>query len=541
MRKNKALLAIIILAALLRFYKLSDFPPGFNADEAAYGYNAYSLLKTGRDEFGNRWPLYFVSFGDYKPPLYTYLTVPFVAALDRTELAVRLPSALAGITTVFLIYFLTYEVFVNQRIAILSSLLLAISPWHLHFSRGAWETNLSTTLFLAGLLFFFKALKDTKFFIFSFLFLVFSMYAYHSSRFLVPFLGVCLVLLYRKKILAQKKKLVWPAILALVLSIPLIFIARSPAATARLEGLSVFSDQGVFWQINEARGEDSDPYSFSARIFHNKLIGYGRRFLGGYLNHFDLKFLFLSGDEVERSAVPEMGQAYLFLLPFFIWGLFSLLQSLTSEKVILALWFLASSIPAALTFQTPSALRAMAMVIPFTIVIALGWHRFLLFLKTAKKPFWAAGRFLFWLLLALSFVRYLHQYYVHIGKHFPESWEYGFRETVTYVSEIEKGYEQIIVTTKYDQPYILFAFYLGYPPKEFQQEAKLTPRDKFHFSTIEYFGKYRFRKIDYPQDKNLKNTLLVGADEEIPDEAPILKTVNFLNGKPAFQIVASQG
>ena len=158
------LLLIILLALFLRVWRLGVNPPHLTPDEAALGYNAYSILRTGRDEYGKLLPIIFKSFGDYKPGLYVYLTVPFVGLFGLNELAVRLPSALAGVLAVYLIYRVVLEVFkentskINyQRLAMMASFLLAISPWHIHFSRGAWEVNVSLTLTLAGIYFFFRA------------------------------------------------------------------------------------------------------------------------------------------------------------------------------------------------------------------------------------------------------------------------------------------------------------------------------------------------------------------------------------------------
>ena len=135
--KNINLIIIIILASALRLIALDKYPAGFNADEAAIGYNAYSLLQTGKDEYGTPWPLSFKSFGDFKPGLYFYFVMPAVAVLGLNEWAVRIPSALLGIGTVILVYFLAKEIFKEKKIALLSSTLLAISP--------SLQTNLTGT------------------------------------------------------------------------------------------------------------------------------------------------------------------------------------------------------------------------------------------------------------------------------------------------------------------------------------------------------------------------------------------------------------
>ena len=105
MKQKILLVLIILLAFVLRFYKLSSYP-ALNADEAAIGYNAYSLIKTGRDEHGNPWPVHFQSFNDYKPGLYFYMVLPFVKVIGLNEWAVRIPGAALGVMTVFVSYLL---------------------------------------------------------------------------------------------------------------------------------------------------------------------------------------------------------------------------------------------------------------------------------------------------------------------------------------------------------------------------------------------------------------------------------------------------
>jgi len=74
--KKVVLIAIILIASVLRLYKLSFTPPSLYWDEASLGYNAYSILKTAHDEHGRFLPLTnFAAFGDYKPPGYIYAAV----------------------------------------------------------------------------------------------------------------------------------------------------------------------------------------------------------------------------------------------------------------------------------------------------------------------------------------------------------------------------------------------------------------------------------------------------------------------------------
>src|SRR5258706_10113089 len=146
MKKYILIILILILATLLRLVALDKFPAGLNADEAAIGYNAWSLIQTGKDEHGISWPLVFRSFDDYKPPVYFYLVLPFVKFLGLNIWAVRLPSAILGIASVFLIYLLAKILIPkNKYFPYFSPLLLTVSPWHLQFSRCGWEANAATS------------------------------------------------------------------------------------------------------------------------------------------------------------------------------------------------------------------------------------------------------------------------------------------------------------------------------------------------------------------------------------------------------------
>ena len=107
------LVLAILLGSVLRLWNISNYPQ-LNADEAALGYNAYSLLNTGKDEFGTFWPLVFRSFDDYKPGVYVYLTLPFVKVFGLNPLAVRLPSLILSVVSILFLYLLVIELTRNN-------------------------------------------------------------------------------------------------------------------------------------------------------------------------------------------------------------------------------------------------------------------------------------------------------------------------------------------------------------------------------------------------------------------------------------------
>src|SRR4051812_19724477 len=96
--------SILLLSAFLRFYDIGNDPPGLYIDEVSIGYNAYSILKTGKDEFGASFPMAFRSFGEYKMPVYIYTTSLAMALFGKSEFSVRFTSAFSGVVTILLFY-----------------------------------------------------------------------------------------------------------------------------------------------------------------------------------------------------------------------------------------------------------------------------------------------------------------------------------------------------------------------------------------------------------------------------------------------------
>jgi len=543
MKKNYQtifLILIIILAGFLRLWRLTEFPAGLNADEAAIGYNAYSLILTGRDEHGASWPVHFKSFADYKPGGYFYIVLPFVKILGLNELAVRLPSVLLGTLAVLGIFLLVKELFESSNLALIAGFFLAVSPWHIHFSRGGWETNAASTFILFGVWLFLKSLKNSKLFPLSLLLFAFSLYTYHSARLTSPFLGLALMIFYRKKIFSKKvfKNFLIGGLIAFLILIPLLVDFFGQAGTARFSGLSMFSDVGPYSLVLSLRGEHKNYNDLFSRALHNRPVVYGLQLLRNYLSFFDGNFLFLIGDRVERSNSPKMGELYFADLVFLIFGVYFFLKERPKNWQIPFVWLFIAPAAGALTFQVPSALRAHSMVLPLVIISAYGFWNILLWLKNKSKltpillyPYISIFLIIFFI---WNISYFLHQYFVHYPKTYPQAWEYGFRDLVSYIEPIKDNYTKIYITEKYDQPYILFLFYLKYPPQKFQQEVVLTPRDKFGFSTVRDFANFHFENIKWEELKEQKNILVCGTEEEIPREEKITKIINFPNNKPAF-------
>lgn len=532
-----AISVIFLFGLFLRVIQLQNTPPGFNADEAALGYNAYSILQTGKDEWGQSFPLTFKSFSDYKPGLYVYLDIPFVFLFGLNEFAVRLPSILLGSFSIILIYLLSKQLFKKELIGLSSAFLLAISPWHLQFSRGAWETNVATFFMLLGIFSFVKGLGKSGWLYVTALSFAAAMYTYQSQRLIIPVLAILLGFFYWKKLLVKKN--IGPTIFAFLILIPFIFILTSQTGLARFQGVSIFSDVGPINRLNQIRGEEDNQNSFQAKFFHNKFLEYSYNFLDHYSDHFTFSFLFLNGDPLGRNKVPNMGQLYLFEIVTLLSGIYFIFKNKFSNIKIIFLWLVIAPMASALTYQTPHALRAENMVMPLNLISGVG-------LGILLEKIWQLRKFFKYICLAFLFLvvtffmsNYMHNYYVHLPKEYALEWEYGFSKMVPYVLANQDKYQRVVITDRYDQAYILMLFYSKYNPGKFQQIKKQIGDNKFGFTTITAFDKYEFRPIAKEEIDSSKEILFVGTKDEINQDKIPLEVINFPNGTPVFKIVGT--
>jgi len=535
MLKNKLLILILILAAILRLYDLSHFPAGLNADEAALGYNAFSLLTTGMDEHGHPWPVNLESFGDFKPSMYAYILIPFIKIFGLNEFAVRLPSAIVGIISIYLIYLLTLKIFENSKIAAIAGLLLAISPWHLQFSRGAWEVNLASTLILLATYNFILWLNQNKLpsLIISILGFTLSLYSYQSARIFVPIYFLVIFSIYIKHFLSNTNHTFKAGLLGIIIVLPLVVSIIRTGAVSRFSGVGFTADIGPVNRINELRGQHGlGLENILSKFIHNRPVIYTIQFVDNYLTHFDGNFLFVNGDVIQRNKVPETGQLYLIDSIFLVAGIIFLVRKSPHLSPIIWSWLFIAPTASSLTFQVPHALRAQIMLYPLIIIVSAGVYFIARHIKYVSV--------VIIVIYLVLFSNYLHQYYIHYPKLYPSAWQYGFKEMVAYVNSVQDRYQKVVITDKYDQPYILYLFYTIYPPQKFQKEHVLTPRDKFNFSTVNSFSKFEFTSTPWYKVRDWHDSLIVAAPEDIPDVGVnIVKTINFPNGEPAFKIISN--
>ena len=515
------LLVIILLAAFLRLYNITEVPPGVNRDEASIGYTAYSLLTTGKDEYGRPFPLSFESFGDWKLPLYIYTTVPFVKLFGLNELAVRLPSVLAGTLTVLLTYFLVMELFYKSPTAtlysLLSTLLLAISPWHLHLSRVESESNIAVFLIVAGVLLFLKGINSKRPFLLALSLPLFALtyYTYHGNHVFTTLLLIGLCILYHKKISRTQS-----VIISTIISIALVGLILSQtflsADKTKFSGISVFGDPFVVHEkIELPRNIHPNPNGIIARLTHNRLTYAAETIAQNYIKAFSPEFLFLKGGTNRAHNIQNFGNLYLVEAPFFYLGIFLLIflivdnsKLLTLNSKLLLWWLFISPIAASITKDAPHTNRMFAIFPLPPILVALGLVWLWIHLPKQKLL-----RSTILIVLVFAFLGniaiYIDRYFIHFPATEWTNWGTGYKKLAKTLSREENKLKRVIVTNPEYSPYIFLLFYSGFNPATYQNTVTRYPPTNDAFIHVKAFDRFEFRDIDWKTESQTPNRILV--------------------------------
>lgn len=527
------LVVIFILALSLRLIFVTQFPPSINWDEASLGYNAFSILKTGKDEWGRSWPVTFEAFGDFKLPGYIYTLVPFVAIFGLNEWTVRLPSVIFGAISVIFLYLIVFKLTQDKKWAILSALLLAISPWHFFLSRIALEANLAFSLFLIGFFFLVSGLKKNLYFLPAALIFGLSVFTYNSARVFVPLFLSAFIILFWKQLKPNKTSLTALAII-MVFLVSGFYLAVFQDSSARYFWVRIL-DEGAINFLEQSR--NNSPFSpLITNLIYNRITYSVYHFGLNYLKHLSIQFLAISGGSNYQFSVQNMGLIYLAELPFLLFGFYRLLK----KKVlwIFLAWFLIAPVPSALTREAPHALRAIFMLGSIQVITAFGLIQFysILYKKKFIKNFTFA---LIGFLIAFNAFYYLKIYFKDYTAQYSEAWQYGYKQAVGKVLENYDQYPKIYFTKRYGEPHIFYLFFSKYDPQRYQTNPELLRYAKSNWRWVDRLDKIYFIN-DWEMQQTLesaKNALVVSTPGNYPEKAEKLETIYFLDGSKAFEIV----
>lgn len=493
-KKCLGLLVVVALATVLRVYRLDSVPPALFGDEVDVGYQAYSILKTGKDLYGRFLPIYIKSLSEYRAPLYIYSTVPFVGIFGLNEWGARMPAAFWGVVSIVALYFFAARL-VGKKAALFSAALLAISPWHLQYSRASFEVTMLLSFLLLGSLFFILSVRKKPLLLLSAFLFGATLYIYSTAVVFSPLLLVLLAFVYRKELCHNLRNTLLGTLVLLVTVSPALWSIYQGEARGRFSVISIFQESVLLDKINLARagqqyltprGESRvvDPrYEF---FFHNKPAIFGQVFTLNYLRAFSVDFLFATGDPNFRHSIHEMGLLYLFELPVILLGLWALAGKVgRKERTIILGWLLLAPIPAALTFDGGfHATRLFSMLVPLTVLGGLGIG----FVSTWPRMSFKVGSLSLGLLAAVGVVFYLHRYFVHYPIESWRWWHVGYKEALSYINDKGEDYQTVVINNSYEPSLIRYLFYTGYEPSLFHQRFTLDQSKKNILAGVDGFS-----------------------------------------------------
>jgi 4-amino-4-deoxy-L-arabinose transferase-like glycosyltransferase len=519
-------LVVLCLGIFVRFYQVTKFPPSLYWEEIALGYDAYSILKTGKDHLGNPPPIVaFESYGDYKPALYFYLLVPSIAAFGLNEFAVRLPAMIAGVLIVIGVGILARQIARNLkinplRIQILGMALTAISPWAILFSRAAWEVNVATCFLVWGAIFGLSCTEQIKrkiFFtkkgifsaIFCFLLLALSMYTYHAARVIAPLFGLaffvmwCIQFDWFSQSMKTPRKwwkkharsfFVFFFLGALFLRFisPLLLSLRDKSTQERLAETNIFADGHVVVESNHY--QELANHSLIAKIFYHRYVLYTKEFFQNYFLHFRFDFLFVHGDQNLRHSVQFFGQLYFIDAVFLLFGFAYVFRHWKKDSAFLIFWLFVAILPAALTNATPHALRILPSMPAFLLLITFGVYSVVETLQELAQRFFSAkykkqinmgACLVIFFMYAVSFVAFWHFYANVYSKLYSGGWQYGYRQIVAEINKRKPNVKQIYFTRELDRPAMAYWFFSQTDPRKVQPIDHTLQRDQGSFLQFE--------------------------------------------------------
>ena len=520
------LILIFLLAMFVRIFQFGQNPASLYWDEASLGYNGYLIATSLHDEHGEYLPLSrFIAFGDYKPPGYIYATVPPIILFGLNEVAVRMPSLLAGLVMVIITYFLVCELFKSRKLALLSAYLLAVSPWAIHFSRAAFEANLAACFNLAGIYFFILSLRKKWCVLPSYIFFILSFYTFNANRIIAPVLMVLLPIYYLRHTIKNIRWLLVSAAVAALLVLVSYSYLVSRESRLRYNEVTIFNNLTPVETANSRIALDGN--NIFSKLIHNRRINFATDFFEHYFDNFSGRFLFTHGDVNPRLSVQGMGQLYFLDLPFLLAGFYFLFRTSRKNLGLILLWMAVSVIPAGTARETPHALRIISILPTYQIVIAYGLYKLISMIKKRKVIL----LIVLCIMLSANIFYYLHLYFVHFPLDWSGEWQYGYKQMVNYVKSVEAGYDEVYITNSLGRPYIYFAFYNQIPLEQFLAE-KVAERDWYGFWEVQALGKIKFEG----QAEQGKRVLVVTSPDKLPGDFRLLKMIKNPSGGDVFAI-----
>jgi 4-amino-4-deoxy-L-arabinose transferase-like glycosyltransferase len=545
-QKRYIYIGIILLGSFLRLFLLDTIPPGLHGDEAVTGYTAYSLLKTGKELSGASRLVGFTdtNIGGTFPSVLSWVLVPFVFLLGLHPYVDRLPSALAGILCIILMYEIAKKLLQDKTAALIAAFLLAVNPWAIHLSRQGLLESLTLCFVLAGTYFFLNAEKNIGGYMLAFVLFSLSLYTYDATRIFAACM-IVLLMLYKWKSIRKIRFRFFAS--------SFIFICIFVTVLYRIFFHDVYQDyvRTSVLQMNAISAQASREQTLTfapkwvSRIFHNKITVAYRAILTSYSKIFSIEWLFVNGTENLQRGITNHGEYYLFELPIFFIGIWTLFQKKKRESMLLFAWFMFGALPGGLS--NGNYVYRSSLLIPVPILFSAYGLRYVLASLNLYKP--AISRMLrigisLYIMTAVCF--YAFTYFFDYPVYASEWWSKQQNDAIRYAADHAHQYKQVYIdggsvwATQY-------AFWYKANPADFHMQIQKANQSKEAGTYV--FGNIVFTRMDdtlkvasSAATVFAKNSLIIvpGGKSIFPKDIPVM-TFDSENGlRTVFKAIEVQ-
>jgi 4-amino-4-deoxy-L-arabinose transferase-like glycosyltransferase len=503
--KKYSILWVFGVGILLRCLYFPDIPPGINQDEASAAYEAYSLLLTGKDRWGNPFPIYFPGWGSGQNVLYSYLTIPAIAIFGLNIFSARIINLLIGILTLPLMYICVKSIF-NIRTAFYSTLLLAILPWHIMMSRWGLESNLLPFFLLLGTYSIHLSISRKSasgIIVFSLLPWALSLYAYAVSIFIIPVFIILILYLYKDRILKRKWEWTFSLIIFVLLSMPLVlFLIKNQIIKSNFgfEGLLPISIPLLPYQRSQE----------ASRAVGQNLQD-NIRFI---LNGFD--------DRLIWNTPPFFLPLFMITFPFLWIGILDLIRKFKRGYYNFFLIWLIATIPVLFLIKL-NINRSNALLIPILVLSAFGLQRILDSLTSQYMHKFLSFAVAIW--ISVNSILFALDYFSVYPEMVSAQFQVGLENAINTAIEVAEPTEKILLTEEIPLNYIYFLFFKKIDPDSFQKNVvyrfqkdsyKVKKYGRFYFD-YQYLLQKSGDSFIYIQRLNENKTCKVSMSKQVDD------------------------
>jgi len=468
------LISLLLVGALLRFVRVGVFPPGLTSDEAAISFDAWGLSIDGKDQWGNSFPLEFVSLGDGKLPFTHYLLAVFFKLFGFHIYGIRYLSAGFGVMLILGNWLLVKRLFSEWPEAhVAAAALTAFSPYGLHFSRFGLESGIAACLLVYGMVF----LMDKRY-IRGVLFFCISVYTYHSSLVMAPVLlmlglGLLDTNVRYKRILA--------AGLFIVLLIPYFKTQFRSGWTRAYQTVSI-------------------PVS-------------GQIALERVRAHFSADFWIGGIQPNHRQSVKGYFVLLLIEVPLLIFGVFTIFRLEKRKALFVFIWLASGLLPSFIGNPSPHTIRAFSMFPALVIIEAIGLSSIM------PKKKWITRLIL--IAYLINWVSFWQFYTTKYPAQAATDYGYGYAQVMKYLKKFPADYTYVI-SPFLGQPYIYTLLYWKISPPEYRAGG---------------LANMRYRSVAWPENQT-DTIYAASADEIPPNDPRVLTVINYPDDERPLWVIA---